>query len=128
MRETKARRKLKNEKAITLIALVITVIVLLILAAVTISSLTGENGILSNATKSKEKTEIANEEEQVKLAAISALAENLGGEITETNLTTELNKTIGSGKYSISKNGDYFLVTYENSGRSYQVYKRRSSY
>ena len=38
-------KKIKGEKGITLIALVITIIVLLILAGVSISMLTGENGI-----------------------------------------------------------------------------------
>ncbi len=47
----------KNKsKGITLIALVITIIVLLILAGVTIATLTGENGILTKATQSKEET------------------------------------------------------------------------
>ena len=41
---------LKNQKGITLIALVITIIVLLILAGVSIAMLTGNNGILTQAT------------------------------------------------------------------------------
>ena len=47
------KRKLKQTKGITLIALVITIIVLLILAGVSIAMLTGENGILTQANKSK---------------------------------------------------------------------------
>ena len=43
----------QNNRGITLIALVITIIVLLILAGVSISMLTGENGILTQANKSK---------------------------------------------------------------------------
>ncbi len=53
---------------ITLIALVVTIIILLILAGVTIATLTGENGILTKAKEAKEKTEIASQEEQRKLA------------------------------------------------------------
>ena len=45
------KAKLKRSKGITLIALVITIIVLLILAGVTIASITGENGILRESTK-----------------------------------------------------------------------------
>ena len=58
MRKTKVKRgeNLKSQKAITLIALVITIIVLLILAAVSIATLTGENGILTQAGNSKTKT------------------------------------------------------------------------
>ena len=54
MRETVKMTKLKsNQKGITLIALVITIIVLLILAGVAISMLSGENGILNQAASAK---------------------------------------------------------------------------
>ena len=53
------KRMQKNSKGITLIALVITIIVLLILAGVTIATLTGDNGILNQAGKAKEQTEKA---------------------------------------------------------------------
>ena len=46
---------LNNKKGITLIALVITIIVLLILAGITIASITGENGILRKSTKCSRK-------------------------------------------------------------------------
>ncbi len=45
----------RNARGITLIALVITIIVLLILAGVTISALSGDNGILKRATEAKSK-------------------------------------------------------------------------
>lgn len=46
-------RNIKNNKGITLIALVITIIILLILAGITIATLTGENGILRKSRSSK---------------------------------------------------------------------------
>ncbi len=49
------KAKLKKSKGITLIALVITIIVLLILAGITIASITGENGILRKSTKCSRK-------------------------------------------------------------------------
>ncbi len=58
----------EKTNGITLIALVITIIILLILAGVTIATLTGENGILTKAQRAKEQTEIASQEEQRKLA------------------------------------------------------------
>ena len=51
----------RKQTGITLIALVITVIVLLILAGVTIAALSGDNGILTRAKEAKEKTEQAQE-------------------------------------------------------------------
>ena len=63
----------KKNFGITLIALVVTIIVLLILAGISISMLTGQNGILNRAAEAKEKTEDANKEEQRKLAQAEAL-------------------------------------------------------
>ena len=57
----------KKNKGITLIALVVTIIVLLILAGISIVMLTGQNGILNRAVEAKEKTEVAQEEENEKL-------------------------------------------------------------
>lgn len=63
-----------NNKGITLIALVITIIILLILAGITIGLVTGENGILAQATRATEATEIAQEKEQIALAYNAAVA------------------------------------------------------
>ena len=60
--------KIKKETGITLIAVVITVIVLLILAGVTISALSGDNGILTKVKEAKEKTEQAQEDESKTLS------------------------------------------------------------
>ena len=53
----------KTSKGITLIALVITIIVLLILAGVSIAMLTGKNGIITQAQNAKNKTEQSTSEE-----------------------------------------------------------------
>ena len=61
------KKILKNERGITLIALVITIIVLLILAGVSIAMLTGDNGILMQASDSKIETAVGTVKEQLKL-------------------------------------------------------------
>ena len=61
------KKKRKNTKGITLIALVITIIVLLILAGITITALSGDNGILTQALRAKEETENAQAIEEEKL-------------------------------------------------------------
>ena len=58
---------IKNQKGITLIALVITIIVLLILAGVSIAMLTGENGILSQATRAGSDSKVADAKELASL-------------------------------------------------------------
>ena len=87
--------KIKQAKGITLIALVITIIVLLILAGVTITMLTGENGILNQATNAKNATDKSEFEEQVSLAVMAAKT-NKTGSINTSDLETELNKISGA--------------------------------
>ena len=64
-----------NQKGITLVALVITIIVLLILAGVTIAALGGSNGILTNATAAKQADEIGNTKDQINLIANEAISD-----------------------------------------------------
>ena len=63
--------KRKNDKGITLLALVITIIVLLILVGVTISAITGDDGTIVNASKAKFRTEIKDIEEKIELEEIN---------------------------------------------------------
>ena len=73
----KKRKIEKENKAITLIALVITIIVLLILAGVTIAALSGDNGILTNATKAKYATELSQYNEELQNYKTNKVLENL---------------------------------------------------
>ena len=65
-------------------------IVLIILAGVTIATLTGDNGILTKASKAREQTEIANVIEQAKTDVLGIQTENKDGNITKGELKTVL--------------------------------------
>ena len=65
----------KNNKGITLISLVVTIIVILILASLSISTLMGQNGILTRVSEAKIKTEEAQLLEELQIA-ITSLAMN----------------------------------------------------
>ena len=80
----------RREKGITLIALVITIIVLLILAGVTIAALTGDNGILNQAGKAKDKTTEAESIERVQVEVAGSYG--LDGTIDKE----QLNKNLGN--------------------------------
>ena len=82
---------MRNQKGITLIALVITIIVLLILAGVSIAMLTGDNGILTRANDAKEDTAVAEAVERINMELSAAYALVLSGDIGET--FTETDKT-----------------------------------
>ena len=75
--------KFKKQKGITLIALVVTIIVLLILAGVSIAMLTGNNGILTQGQRAKEETRIAGVEEVVKLYKQGKYIDSTTGSVTE---------------------------------------------
>ena len=66
---------MKGNKGITLIALVITIIVLLILAAVSIAMLTGENSILKRASQSSAENRIGAANDAVSLFVTDKIAE-----------------------------------------------------
>ena len=70
------KERLKTHKGITLIALVITIIVLLILAGVAIATLTGDNGIIAKAQQAKMQNDKANEKEQIDLAVLASKINN----------------------------------------------------
>ena len=72
----KLKEKTKQVKGITLIALVVTIIVLLILAGVSIAMLTSDNGILTQANNVKKQTEISSEKEAIQLTMINKEVSN----------------------------------------------------
>ena len=107
------KEKLKERKGITLIALVITIIVLLILAGVSIAMLTGENGILNQANEAKTETEYKGAEEKVKLAIMGTRADD--GQMTVEELTREI------GYQGGTLTGDAFPVEVQMDGRTFTV-------
>ena len=66
----------KGNKGITLIALAITIVVLIILAGISIGSLTGNKGIIKEAKTSKELTEKSQWEEQIDIAIVQEEEKN----------------------------------------------------
>ena len=110
----KLKVKEKN-KGITLIALVITIIVLLILAAVTINALSGDNGILKRATEAKQKTRRADALEKIRLAVMTATTNGVG-EANLDDLKAELEKagatvkTTGELPWEVTLDGYMFRI------------------
>ena len=82
--------KEKSIKGITLVALVITIVILLILAGISIQAITN-TGLFENAKEAKKQSEIANVKEQIQLEIYAKQAESTG-EITEYDLKSILEK------------------------------------
>ena len=123
----KNKKIFKNrEQGITLIALVITIIVLLILAGITISALTGDNGILAQAAKAKEETEKAKTNEQTDLAKMEDLInESVNGseveQVTDTAPGVLERNDTETNTYTINSIEDLVFFSYDvNNGNTYE--------
>ena len=111
-----------NKSGITLIALVITIIVLLILAGVSISMITSQDGILGKVANAKKANEEAAKREQRQLEELSELIENNGeasligyNETKSTNSPRIAgNSSEESGLIPIKYNGTNWVVCSEN--------------
>ena len=94
------RRTLRKGKGITLIALVVTIIVLIILAGVSISLVLGENGIVTIAKRAKENTELAKVEEETRLNELAKqLEEGTSGGTTNPPETIKTVEEVKGGDY-----------------------------
>ena len=118
---------MRNQKGITLIALVITIIVLLILAGVSIAMLTGQNGILTRAGTATDETLIGEAEEAVKLAistiraneAAADAGANVNGDPTDLSVTNIASVAQTNNAGSVVK-GSGSTVTYKASANATQ--------
>ena len=90
------------EQGITLIALVITIIVLLILAGVSIATLTGDNGILKQANQAKENNNSAAAREKVEVEALGSIDKS--GKFNEGIFKTNVEKNIKGSSIRESEN------------------------
>ena len=120
---------LKNKEGITLIALVISIIIMLILAGVSIGILTGDNGLLNKATQSREATIIAQEKEQIALAWNSLILDKVTGTIDKNidensfaiKFEEELNKNGRNIAVIFDSANNYYKVTFGDTGHIYSV-------
>ena len=108
---------LKEQKGITLIALVITIIVLLILAGVSIAMLTGNNGILTQANNAKSDTAVAEAVERINME-LNALY----GDVLADNLAA-FDATADTGtKATVEANlPDTYTATLTNSDKTLTI-------
>lgn len=120
---------MRNQKGITLIALVITIIVLLILAGVSIAMLTGDNGLLTKSRQATVDNAIAAAKDEVSLAAQTGMSNYLetkytGGNITGTGNTAgdfikkEIDALKEPQKHGTTINPTTTQVTISYKGRS----------
>ena len=111
----KTKLKIKQEEGITLIALVVTIVVLLILAGVSISLVLNNNGVISKAKDAKNSTEKGQAQDEVNLAINYLQIEDATSTLTREDrrkiLEDELRKISVDSTVSIS--GDGFKIIHK---------------
>ena len=96
----------KSTKGITLIALIITIIVLLILAGVSIATLTGKNGVLTRTNEAKNLYGKASFDEKIQIAVTPYIEEN-NFTLEDSELTSIINELDSYGDMETKKIPSY---------------------
>lgn len=110
---------MKKNSGITLIALVITIIIMLIIATISVTMLSGDNSLIHNAGEAKESVEVKNEKDIIKLSVTATMNNNEFGELVAEELANELNTNYGD-KLTATASDNTVSVSF-NSGRTYDV-------
>ena len=116
----KTKNILSNQNGITLVALVITIIVMLILAGVSINAIVGEDGIIAKATNAKLISEEAKRREALEMILFDYNSSEFLGEAE--GMHKFLSKIQGEGQignYAITTDEDYAIIKYDD--KSYEI-------
>ncbi len=121
--------KRNTQKGITLIALIITIIILLILAGIALNLTLGENGIINIAKRAQIETQKANEKEQITLAVANSKMDNVVDKKDEIATAEQLKEKLTSTNSNVEviDNGDNTItVIYKDTNREYLLDEQRN--
>jgi Type II secretory pathway, pseudopilin PulG len=114
---------MRKSRGITLIVLVVTIVVLLILAGITINTVVGDKGLISRASDAKVQMEIANEKEIVARAESLTVIRTKDTEISYEIFEPALQEEAGGNNVEASDAGDVIDVLFPDTNRYYEVDK-----
>ena len=116
------KHKMNKTSGITLIALVVTIIVLLLLAGISIQMLTGDNGILQRAGQAKEGTERSQEKEAVDLIFTTTQMELVQGKTVDYDSFQAIIDSVFGKENAKGNVGDNsYIITVTKSGKNYKM-------
>ena len=117
----KTMEKMKEKKAITLIALVVTIAVILILAGITVGMVTSDNGVLKETKNAKTLAEIDNEKSIVERAKMLTMMRSKNGSITYEVFEPALKEEAGKIPTEVSDAMGTIEVLFTDSNRYYEI-------
>ena len=106
---------MKNQKGITIITLVVTIIILIILAGVSINMLFGERGIITKAKEVAKMQEIETIKEEIRIKILEQEIET-EGQVTQVEI-----ETILSNYGTVNKNEDGKIKSLTPTGKDYEI-------
>ena len=112
------KRIIKKQTGITLIALIITVVILIIVAGISISQISGD-GLVSRTLSAREQAEIQGEKETIQAAVVNAKGRNRYGKLTKNELQEEL-----GSDYTLSEEENMYIINITQTKRSYLLDKK----
>lgn len=117
------KKKIVEQGGVTLIALMVTVIVIIILAAISIKSLSGNDGILNRAKNVKTLQEETEEENEVELAYLLAVSQKTKESVTAEDVKKmlEASKNIDGKNATVIGNSNLFLIGFKDTERKYCI-------
>lgn len=119
---------MKNQKGITLVALVITIVVLLILAGVTISMVLGPNGVLTNSQKAKDNSAQGTANDALATALSSLSTDYYAGDGANQSSLSAMLDTVQEGKLEELAPGYDFAVLDGDSDTEKKVTMAKDGY
>lgn len=119
---------MKNQKGITLVALVITIVVLLILAGVTISMVLGPNGVLTNSQKAKDNSAQGTANDALATALSSLSTDYYAGDGANQSSLSAMLDTVQEGKLEELAPGYDFTVLDGDSDTEKKVTMAKDGY
>ncbi|OKZ57593.1 MAG: hypothetical protein BHV99_01220 [Clostridium sp. 26_21] len=120
----------KSEKGVTLIILAVTIIVMLIIAGISFSSMSGQGNTINQAQEKKDAVNIKEERDAIKIAVQETLISDNKGELKKENLLMHLEQHIKIAnfeyrtsdkqyKFQVISSGTWYCV--DLSGTIYQI-------
>ncbi len=117
----KSLKKKSKQAGITLIALVVTVVLLLVLAGVSIGLVLDNNGLITRAINAKESSTVGKEKDFIGIATAAAMLEKDTQKLNEDIILKELENLAGNGNVEVERDSDVIIVKYKETGNIYEI-------
>ena len=116
-------KKIFNEKGITMIALVVTIIVILIIVGVSISSITGQGNTINKANDVQSAVDIKEEKDAIRIAIQETIISSNNGKIEKSNLKKHLDEHLEIDYFQYNEENEQYTIRTKKNNNIYIIDK-----